>query len=104
MLFRSALLLVGFVWTCVEYDFTPEGIILIIGLILCIWSALLMVSNFKFASPKQIDVQGRVPFVVILTPVFCLAVFFINPPVVMLLVALAYSFSGPIFTILKKTS
>lgn len=100
----SALLLVGFVWTCVEYNFTPEGIILIIGLILCIWSALLMVSNFKFASPKQIDVQGRVPFVVILTPVFCLAVFFINPPVVMLLVALAYSFSGPIFTILKKAS
>lgn len=100
----SALLVVGFVWTCVEYDFTPDGIILIVGLILCIWSALLMVSNFKFASPKQIDVQGRVPFVVILTPVFCLAVFFINPPVVMLLVALAYSFSGPVFTILKKTS
>lgn len=98
----SALLMVGFVWTCVEYDFIPDGIILIIGLIVCLWSALLMVSNFKFASPKQVDLHGRVPFVVILTPVFCLAVFFINPPVVMLVVALAYSFSGPVQNLLKR--
>lgn len=98
----SALLIVGLVWTCVEYDFAPERLVSILALVVCFWCAFLMVSNFKFASPKRVDLHGRVPFVVILGPVFCLAVFFINPPVVMLSVALIYSFSGPVLGILKR--
>ncbi len=98
----SALLIVGLVWTCVEYDFAPVRLVMILALFVCFWCAFLMVSNFKFASPKRVDLQGRVPFVVILGPVFCLAVFFINPPVVMLVVALVYSFSGPVLGILKR--
>jgi CDP-diacylglycerol--serine O-phosphatidyltransferase len=98
----SALLMVGFVWTCVEYGYDEAGLISILGLMVCLWSGLLMVSNFRFASPKQIDLHGRVPFVVILAPIFCLAVFFINPPVVMLIVAALYSLSGPILSLRKR--
>lgn len=100
----SALLVVGFVWTNVEYQFPVNLFYSTVGLIICLWGALLMVSNFRFVSPKQIDLQGRVPFVMILSVVFCLALFFINPPVVMLLVALAYSISGVVYTALKRSS
>ncbi len=100
----SALLVVGFVWTNVEYQLPVNLFYSAIGFIICLWGALLMVSNFRFISPKQIDLQGRVPFVMILSVVFCLALFFINPPVVMLLVALAYSISGVVYTALKRGS
>jgi CDP-diacylglycerol--serine O-phosphatidyltransferase len=101
----SALLVVGFVWTCVEYQFFPEGLLVsVLALLVCLWAGLLMISNFKFSSPKQIDLQGRVPFVVILAPIFCLAIFFINPPVVMLIVATTYSFSGPLITFFFRNS
>ncbi len=98
----SALLQVGFVWTCVEYEFLPEGLVSVLALLVCLWAGLLMVSNFKYASPKQVDLQGRVPFVVILAPIFCLAIFFINPPVVMLIVATLYSFSGPGMSVFRR--
>lgn len=100
----SALLMVGFVWVNVEYKFPTDTFYAVLALLITTWGALLMVSNFKFASPKQIDLQGRVPFVMILTAVFGLALFFINPPLVMLSVALMYSFSGVVYTIAKKAS
>jgi len=98
----SALLVVGFIWTFVEQQDAADTFLAIVSLVVCLWGALLMVSNFKFVSPKQIDVQGRVPFVMILMAVFGLAFFFTNPPVVMLLVASVYSFSGPVMTLLKR--
>ena len=99
----SALLITGFVWTCVEYQYLPEGyFVSILALLVCLWAGLLMVSNFKYSSPKRVDLQGRVPFVVILAPIFCLAIFFINPPVVMLIVASLYSLSGPVFTLISR--
>lgn len=98
----SALLMVGFVWTSVDNQLPVNVPFAVLALIVCVWGALLMVSNFKFASPKQIDLQGRVPFVMILSAVFGLALFFINPPLVMLVVALLYSFSGPIYTLTRR--
>ena len=99
----SALLIVGFVWTCVEYEYSPEGILISgLSLIVCLWAGFLMISNFRFASPKQIDLQGRVPFVVILAPILCLAIFFINPPVIMLTVAFVYTLSGPVLSLKKR--
>ncbi len=98
----SALLIVGFVWTNVDNQLPVNVPFAMLALVVCVWGALLMVSNFKFASPKQIDLQGRVPFVMILSAVFGLALFFINPPLVMLAVALSYSFSGPVYTFVKR--
>lgn len=99
----SALLMVGFVWTFLEQKDAADTLLAIVSLVVCLWGALLMVSNFKFASPKQVDVQGRVPFVMILLAVFGLAFFFTNPPVVMLLVASVYSLSGPVLTLLRRS-
>lgn len=96
----SALLVVGYVWTTVDRNVDQNLVFSIFGLLLCLWSGLLMVSNFRFLGIKQIDLQGRVPFVVILVAVLLIAVFFIDPPLVMLVIGIGYSFSGPVSSIL----
>jgi CDP-diacylglycerol--serine O-phosphatidyltransferase len=61
----------------------------------------LMVSNIKYYSFKDLDLKGRVPFVAILAVVLVFAVVFSDPPRILLLIFLAYAFSGPIQYLLQ---
>ena len=59
-------------------------------------AGLLMVSNIKYHSFKDLDLKGRVPFVAILVVVLVFAVVFSDPPRILLLIFLAYAASGPV--------
>lgn len=59
-------------------------------------AGLLMVSNIKYYSFKDLDLKGRVPFVAVLIVVLVFAVVFSDPPRVLLLIFLGYAASGPI--------
>ncbi|GGJ99652.1 CDP-diacylglycerol--serine O-phosphatidyltransferase [Pseudomonas matsuisoli] len=59
-------------------------------------SGMLMVSNIRYYSFKDLDLKGRVPFVAILVVVLLFAVIFSDPPRILLLIFLAYAASGPI--------
>ena len=59
-------------------------------------ASLLMVSNIKYYSFKDLDLKGRVPFVAILVVVLVFAVVFSDPPRILLLIFLAYAVSGPV--------
>ena len=59
-------------------------------------AGLLMVSNIKYYSFKDLDLKGRVPFVAILVVVLVFAVVFSDPPRILLLIFLAYAVSGPV--------
>ena len=59
-------------------------------------AGLLMVSNIKYYSFKDLDLRGRVPFVAILVVVLVFAVVFSDPPRILLLIFLAYAASGPV--------
>ncbi|MBE7373769.1 CDP-diacylglycerol--serine O-phosphatidyltransferase [Pseudomonas lopnurensis] len=59
-------------------------------------AGLLMVSNIKYYSFKDLDLKGRVPFVAILVVVLVFAVVFSDPPRILLLIFLAYAASGPV--------
>lgn len=67
--------------------------------------AVLMVSNIRYHSFKQLDLKGRVPFVAILIMVLIFVAISLDPPTVLLLLFYAYALSGPIFTLhyLRKT-
>jgi CDP-diacylglycerol--serine O-phosphatidyltransferase len=54
-----------------------------------------MVSNFRYFSFKKFDMRRRVPFVLMLVLVLVLGVVTIDPPSVLLLMAIAYALSGP---------
>ena len=59
-------------------------------------AGLLMVSNFKYPSFKQIDLRGRVPFVVILSIVMSFVVITIDPPRILLMLALGFALYAPV--------
>lgn len=59
-------------------------------------TGLLMVSNIKYYSFKDLDLKGRVPFVVMLAVVLAIAVLASDAPRILLLLFLAYAASGPV--------
>jgi len=62
---------------------------------------MLMVSNVKYNSFKELDLRGRVPFVAILAVVLVFAVVFSDPPRILLLIFLGYAVSGPVQYLLR---
>jgi CDP-diacylglycerol---serine O-phosphatidyltransferase len=95
----AAGILAGFVWVAVEYGF--DGETLRYGVLgLTITSGLLMVSNVRYYSFKDIDLRGKVPFVVIIALTFVFGVVFAHPPVMLFLIFSIYAISGPVLTLL----
>ena len=63
--------------------------------------ALLMVSPFRYYSPKLFDVKGRVPFLTLVLVALVFAILLADPPRVLLLLALSYAVSGPLQALWK---
>lgn len=61
-----------------------------------ILAGLLMVSNVRYVSFKDLDFRGRVPFAVMLLVIVVFGVITINPPVMLLLLSVTYGLSGPV--------
>lgn len=59
-------------------------------------AALLMVSNIRYYSFKDLDFRGRVPFGVILGVVLLIVIIAANPDLVLLGIGVVYAGSGPI--------
>ncbi|MBV5308918.1 CDP-diacylglycerol--serine O-phosphatidyltransferase [Chromatium okenii] len=64
-------------------------------------AGLLMVSNFRYLSFKQLNLQGQVPFLLTVVVMLAFAIVFIYPPLVLFLLALGYALSGPTWTLLR---
>ncbi len=93
----------GLVWAVSEHDLYGENLPVFVSLMfaaLVAVTGLLMVSNIKYYSFKDLDLKGRVPFVVILVAVLAFAVVFSDPPRVLLLLFLVYAVSGPVNLVL----
>lgn len=93
----AAGILTSFVWACVEFEFSGP-ILAIPTACLTVLSGILMVSNLRYPSFKQVDLKGRVPFVSIITVVLILVGIAIDPPKVLFLVFSIYALSGPAAT------
>ncbi|MFS4426780.1 CDP-diacylglycerol--serine O-phosphatidyltransferase [Stutzerimonas stutzeri] len=92
----------GWVWAVWAFDETgirgvdlPLVLVMLFALMVAA-AGLLMVSNIKYYSFKDLDLKGRVPFVAILVVVLVFAVVFSDPPRILLLIFLAYAVSGPV--------
>ena len=96
----AAALIAGFVWSA--YSLQPSWFISAFTALLTAVAGLLMVSNFKYPSFKQIDLRGKVPFVVILSIVMSFVVITIDPPRILLMLALAYAFYAPVKLLWSK--
>ncbi|SCN47029.1 CDP-diacylglycerol--serine O-phosphatidyltransferase [methanotrophic endosymbiont of Bathymodiolus azoricus (Menez Gwen)] len=94
----AASLLAGFVWVSEKYQYGAENLPWLV-LILTVTTGLLMVSNFRYHSFKDINFKGKVPFVVMIFVMLGFAITLSNPATILCLFFFAYALSGPIVTI-----
>ena len=65
-------------------------------------TGLLMVSNFRYYSFKDVDLRGRIPFVRVIIMMLAFGVIFTNPPLMLFALFTAYAISGPVLTVLLR--
>ncbi|KFZ27814.1 CDP-diacylglycerol--serine O-phosphatidyltransferase [Pseudidiomarina atlantica] len=94
----AAAIVSGLVWVGTKYQVDPNSISYLAA-ILTICAGLLMVSNFRYHSFKDVDWRGRVSFVVILIIVLAFVVVATEPSLVLFSIFFLYALSGPILTI-----
>lgn len=102
----AAGVLASMVWLCVDSEILGDAVNLITAA-LAIIIAVLMVSNVRYYSFKEIDLKGRVPFVAILLIVLAFVGISLDPPKILFLIFFCYALSGPIlslYTLQKERS
>lgn len=93
----AAALVAGMVWVGVDYDIDGNELGLIVALVTGL-SGILMVSNFKYNSFKEVDWHGKVPFVAILVVLLIFVIVSTAPSLVLFIVFVLYALAGPINT------
>ncbi len=91
----AAGLVAGMVWALSDFGVDGGDIALLVGVLTAL-GGLLMVSNIRYYSFKDLDFRGRVPFFVILLVVLVFAVISTDPSRILWLIFIAYSASGPV--------
>ena len=94
----SAAIMAGAVWVGVEHGFVGEDMAWLASFI-TLDSGLLMVSNVRYSSFKEVDFRGKVPFIVMVAVMLGFAIILWQPPLVLFLLFLGYAISGPILTL-----
>jgi len=90
----AAGLVAGFVWVLYAFG-VPGRDISIIALLVTVAGGVLMISNVRYRSFKDLDLRGRVPFVTIFAVPLVFVLIFLDPPQVLFVIFLVYSLSGP---------
>ncbi|MES2998123.1 MAG: CDP-diacylglycerol--serine O-phosphatidyltransferase [Pseudomonadota bacterium] len=95
----AAGILASMVWLSVDSEI-PGQIVDRVAAVLAVLTAILMVSNIRYYSFKEIDLKGRVPFVAILLVVLAFVGISLDPPKILFLLFFCYGISGPVLTLL----
>ncbi|MCK2185407.1 CDP-diacylglycerol--serine O-phosphatidyltransferase [Halomonas getboli] len=97
----AAAVVAASVWTFHSFDADALGFKLWM-LFLVGAAGVLMVSNVRYYSFKDVDLKGPVPFVMLLAIVLGFVVISIEPSVMLLLLFGTYVASGPVMALLRK--
>jgi CDP-diacylglycerol---serine O-phosphatidyltransferase len=89
------------IWTFHSFD--ADAVVFKLLMLLVVAAAgVLMVSNIRYYSFKDIDLKGPVPFVVLLAIVLAFVVISAQPSVMLLLLFGTYVASGPVMAVMRK--
>lgn len=97
----AAALVAGMVWVGEDLGLVGRNWYLVAWAV-TLFAALLMVSNVRFNSFKDLDIRNRVPFVVLLLAVLLFVTISISPPLMLFGAFLVYALSGPIHTVIYR--
>lgn len=94
----------GTIWSCEELGISGNQVSWLMAVLVPV-VGILMVSPIRYFSFKDISAQRRVPFFVLLAIVMVFAVIALDPPKMLLGIALTYALHGPVmevFRLLRK--
>ncbi len=96
----AAAVVAGLVWFATDLELRGDQVA---GLTLAVTiaAAVLMVSNVRFYSFKDLDLRGRVPFTAVLVVVLVLVLVSSDPPMVLFVGFSLYALSGPAMTLVN---
>jgi len=95
--------LVTFVpWVAFRYQVEVTPLISWLAAALTVFTGLLMVSNYKYYSFKELQFKGTVPYMVFLFTVVLLVVIAQNPHEVLLTICIIYAASGPVNWVYRR--
>ena len=94
----AAAVVAGFVWLCVDYEVAGADVVAL-ALLVTFCAGLLMVSNFRYYSFKDIDFKGKVPFITLLIAVMGIVFVSLDPPQILFGFFLLYMLSGLVLTV-----
>ncbi|MGP3427048.1 CDP-alcohol phosphatidyltransferase family protein, partial [Escherichia coli] len=97
----AAALVAGVIWAANDKGVTGESMATIMALLVPI-TGLLMVSNVKYRSFKDLNLKGRVPFVVLLIAVLVLVLVALEPALVLMSVFCLYGLWGVLGIFFEK--
>ncbi len=96
----AAALLVGYVWWGDDASWVREDLSWVAAT-LSVAAGVLMVSNVRYYSFKDLDLKGKVPFIKILLVVAIFVLVALDPPRVLFLMAMIYAVSGIVLTLFQ---
>ena len=94
----AAGVIASLVWVGASYHIDGQSYGFVVGILTIIFG-LLMVSNFRYNSFKEVDWKGKVNFLAVLLIVLVFVIVASSPESVLLVIFALYAFSGPITTI-----
>lgn len=89
------------VWVAYRYEVEPGYWVAVATAVLTAVTGLLMVSNYRYYSFKEIHFKGTVPYVVFVLAVVLLVVIAQKPHEVLLTMCVVYAVSGPVIGLYK---
>jgi len=96
----AAAMIASYVWLF-DHSFAMTSGFAIFTAIIAIILGILMVSNIRYRSFKEVDIKGRQPFFSILIVIVFFVAITLDPPLVLFTLALVYVLSGPVITIMR---
>ena len=98
----AAAIIANTVWIWSESAASATGLAAVGMALVTAATGLLMVSQFVYYSPKELDLKGRVPFLTLVAAVLVFAIVLSDPPRVLLACFTVYALSGPAMYLWRK--
>ena len=95
----AAAIVSSFAWFC-HQNHCEHVIVSVLTAVVAVLAAVLMVSNVRYYSFKEIDFKGKVPFLYLLLMVILFVAIAANPSVVLFTGFSIYALSGPVHLLL----